>query len=421
MPRAPDNAAERTQRRALAEFREAQGLPTRLDGHRTPVENLTRTRLEDAAEATLAGYTPPADGDDTLPDSAWLARSPQLELIPDTVTRAIHRHVPLADVDMANTRPASARMLESVRRLGILQPVVLIQLRGGGHRIVAGRRRVWAASTLGYEGIAAMVYPVGTPVRLAAAISVTENLQRAPNILSDAGAIRALLNDGYSAARIQEALGLTDATMAVRLRYATTNPALFDAAVRGELNMATLYRCSLYHSQTQRQLVDAFVTGGAPQLRELMQNLQRVEGEANEQIDLVHDGPRGALLQNIERITDSHYRIEGQHFLRATRPADGIIEAEGVHYVSGMVEAVNSNRIRWNGLEYTHRDLRRVSPGEGVALRVTVDSTLVESWESVVAFLNAAENAIPPQVDADADRMLVTIQRARDDAEGLVQ
>jgi len=92
-----------------------------------------------------------------------------------------------------------------------------------------------------------------------------------------------------------------------------------------------------------------------------------------------------------------------------------------VHYVSGMVEAVNSNRIRWNGLEYTHRDLRRVSPGEGVALRVTVDSTLVESWESVVAFLNAAENAIPPQVDADADRMLVTIQRARDDAEGLVQ
>lgn len=96
-------------------------------------------------------------------------------------------------LDMAP--PVTDQMLESVRNMGIFQEPVAIE-EGDTFRVVAGRRRVVAAMENGEKTIRLKVLRSDlTGVDLAKIILI-ENFQRSPNPVSEAKAIKTLIEDG---------------------------------------------------------------------------------------------------------------------------------------------------------------------------------------------------------------------------------
>lgn len=116
------------------------------------------------------------------------------------------------------TTTAPDWLVESMRSIGMLQPVAVVQGTGENYGIAAGRRRVRAARDIGMNPIPALVFPTGTPRHVAAAIALTENNQRRPNPLTDFVAIEAMMRTGVSEREIADQLHLPIGTIRARMR-----------------------------------------------------------------------------------------------------------------------------------------------------------------------------------------------------------
>lgn len=111
-----------------------------------------------------------------------------------------------ADVAVTDIRPnpkqprqvfdedALAELVESIREVGLLQPVVVRPLDGGGYELVMGERRLRATQAAGLATIPAIVRPTQEHDLLRDAL--LENLHRAQlNPLEEAAAYQQLLTD----------------------------------------------------------------------------------------------------------------------------------------------------------------------------------------------------------------------------------
>jgi len=115
---------------------------------------------------------------------------------------------------------AIQELATSMRALGQLQPIIVKQA-GARYRLVAGERRWRAAKMLGWTEIDARVLPEEVPELLAqvAENTMRENLQ--PRELL--AAIDRMTQEGHSATRIAEALGVAARTVK-RYRSLLTDP-----------------------------------------------------------------------------------------------------------------------------------------------------------------------------------------------------
>jgi len=68
----------------------------------------------------------------------------------------------------------------SIRKLGLLEPVVVYLLAGDKFELLTGQRRLLAAKSLGWEEIPAMIMERPPNEAFAKAVSLTENLVRRP-------------------------------------------------------------------------------------------------------------------------------------------------------------------------------------------------------------------------------------------------
>lgn len=120
----------------------------------------------------------------------------QLSFIPE-VEAEFDLHVPLGDItpdEYIIAAPPSRQMIDSIRELGVFQPVVLYVNTSSDpwkYNIEAGRRRVMASRAVGKTDIKAIIYPDEGSVR-ASRIGVAENAVRSANILSDLENIKRL-------------------------------------------------------------------------------------------------------------------------------------------------------------------------------------------------------------------------------------
>lgn len=126
-----------------------------------------------------------------------------------------------AELDVDSIRPnpkqprtvfdadALAELVESIREVGLLQPVVVRPLEGddGGYELVMGERRLRASQAAGLKAIPAIVRPTNEHDLLRDAL--LENLHRAQlNPLEEAAAYQQLLSD----------FGCTQEELAVRIK-----------------------------------------------------------------------------------------------------------------------------------------------------------------------------------------------------------
>jgi ParB family chromosome partitioning protein len=115
-------------------------------------------------------------------------------------------------------REALLSLSESIRRHGILQPPVVRPLGGGHYELIAGERRLRAASLAGLEEIPCLVRE--SKEEESAALAILENLQRKDlDMFEEAAALSALAERyGLTQAEIGAKLSVSQSYVANKLR-----------------------------------------------------------------------------------------------------------------------------------------------------------------------------------------------------------
>ncbi|MDR0898474.1 MAG: ParB/RepB/Spo0J family partition protein [Oscillospiraceae bacterium] len=135
--------------------------------------------------------------------------------------------LPIGDIDPNPNQPrrrfdqaALKELADSIRQVGVLQPILVAET-GGRYRIIAGERRWRAARMAELDTIPAIVRAMDQVARMEAAL--IENLQRENlNPIEEAAAVRALMEEcGLTQEAAAERLGRSRPALANLLRLLT--------------------------------------------------------------------------------------------------------------------------------------------------------------------------------------------------------
>ncbi len=170
----------------------------------------------------------------------------------------VFRVVDPADLTPMDLKPTD-RMIGSVRRYGILTPVLLAErIDDDGviaYAIVDGNRRVSAAVQAGLDRVPAVVLQ-DVDAESAAAMTVVTNALRSRNAVSEWQAVERLGDLGHDAVQIQRITGLTKASLETRLRPSTMHPDLRRAVLDGRIAVTVWERAGRLPPEAQQRLSD---------------------------------------------------------------------------------------------------------------------------------------------------------------------
>jgi ParB family chromosome partitioning protein len=127
-------------------------------------------------------------------------------------------------------------LADSIRAHGVLQPIIVVE-RADGYTIVAGERRLRAASLAGLQTVPAIVRDADEQEQLE--VALVENIQRADlNAIEEARAYQHLIEAfGLTQERVAERVGRSRPAIANALRILGTAPevqaAVSDGAISG--------------------------------------------------------------------------------------------------------------------------------------------------------------------------------------------
>jgi ParB family chromosome partitioning protein len=155
-------------------------------------------------------------------------------------------HVPTSDI-VANPEQPRGRfghqeledLTNSIREHGILQPLTVSVLPGGGYELIAGERRYRAAKMLGLPTVPVMVRPAGRDDKLI--LALIENIQRENlNALEEARAFERLTSEfGLTQETIAQKVGKARSTVANTLRLLDLPAEILEAVGAGVLSAGT--------------------------------------------------------------------------------------------------------------------------------------------------------------------------------------
>jgi ParB family chromosome partitioning protein len=130
-----------------------------------------------------------------------------------------------------------ADLADSIRAQGVLQPIVVRQVSGGGYEIIAGERRWRAAQLAGLHEVPAIVRDVED--RAAIAIALIENIQRENlNPMEEARALERLIREfELTHEQAAEAVGRSRAAVSNLLRLLELDDGVKRMVEQGELEM----------------------------------------------------------------------------------------------------------------------------------------------------------------------------------------
>jgi ParB family chromosome partitioning protein len=130
-----------------------------------------------------------------------------------------------------------AALAESLKRQGVLQPVVVRPAEGGFYELVAGERRWRASKKAGFDRIPAVIRDVDD--RRMLEMALVENLQRRDlNPIEKARAFRQLMQlNSWTQEEVADAVGLGRPTVANFIRLLELPPEIQEAVSRGTITM----------------------------------------------------------------------------------------------------------------------------------------------------------------------------------------
>ncbi len=181
---------------------------------------------------------------------------------------ALHSKEGLLEIDIEAIRPAQhqarqvfdqeklAGLADSIKKHGIIQPVLVRKLPDGRYELIAGERRWRACRSLGYKTIAAFVKDY--PDLEAAAASLIENVQREDlNPLEEASAYRQLIECfALTQEEVAERVGKSRPLIANTLRLLGLPGKIKESIYTGKIS-AGHARALLAISDAQQQITAA--------------------------------------------------------------------------------------------------------------------------------------------------------------------
>ena len=214
-----------------------------------------------------------------------------------SAARADFQYLPLAVLELApenvRTTPAGlladAELKASIAAHGIIESLVVYPAAEGRFAVSAGGRRFEQTKALAAEGVLGPDHPM--PCRIqpdacaAHELSLAENVVRAAMHPADqVVAFRTLADEGESAAAIAARFGVSEHTVAQRLRLGHAAPELLDAYRADEMDLATLMAFTVTTDPARQRAVwdELKVQGYRPSARQVKRLLTegRVPAEA---------------------------------------------------------------------------------------------------------------------------------------------
>ena len=193
----------------------------------------------------------------------------------------VFRVVETAELTPMDLAPTD-RMIASVRRYGVLAPVLLeerVDEDGGvSLAIVDGNRRVNAAQQAGVERIPAIVFSRADPEAMAAMTLIANGL-RSRNPVSEWQATERLGDLGNDAGQIMRLTGLTKASLETRLRPSTMHPDLRRAMLEGRIAVTVWERAGRLPPEAQQRLADLLEARGGLRMADVDAERRAIERE----------------------------------------------------------------------------------------------------------------------------------------------
>ncbi len=189
-----------------------------------------------------------------------------------------------------------AELAESIRRRGVLQPV-LVEEAGGGYQIVAGERRVRAAKLAGLDRVPVLVRSFSPDERLE--VALIENLQREDlTPIEEAKAYRQLMEArDLTQEQVAAKIGKDRTTITNSLRLLKLPQKVQDAVEKGDLSAGHARALLAVTSSADMELLFERVVARGLSVRETEQAAQAL-----------NQGKRGKAKKASGRMRDPNVR-----------------------------------------------------------------------------------------------------------------
>ena len=203
------------------------------------------------------------------------------------------KHIPVHQVQRGKYQPrrdmreeALKDLADSIKKQGVVQPIVVRPVGPDRYEIIAGERRWRAAQMAGLETVPAVVRDV--PDRTAIAIALIENIQRADlNPLEEAEAMQRLISEfEMTHQEAAEAVSRSRAAVTNLLRLLELTREVQDLVRQGALEMG--------HARALLALKGAAQTGAARQVVERGYTVRETELLVRRRLQEQQGAPKGA-------------------------------------------------------------------------------------------------------------------------------
>jgi ParB family chromosome partitioning protein len=232
-------------------------------------------------------------------------------LIPQRSPATASTEIPVSRIARNPYQPRSAHdqdalesLADSIRRHGVLQPIVVIETLDG-YQLVAGERRVRAAELAGLERIPAIVREAADHAQLE--LALVENLQRADlGALDEASAFRRLVDEfGMTQDEVATRMGRSRSAVANTMRLLDLAPEVQAAIADGRITEGHGRALGGLDASAQPQALRAVIDRGLS-VRDTEELVRRLHGStpspsrtaaptADPEMDRLETGLRQAL------------------------------------------------------------------------------------------------------------------------------
>ncbi len=188
-----------------------------------------------------------------------------MSLLPEETPKLIDVRVEVGNLPKTLPGPApSADMIESVKALGVIEPVILSVKQPPqieGVKVEDGRRRILAARAAGLDRIPARLISKAALRR--GVLTLVLNEQRTSNPVAEAEAIRDLFKAGASERDVARDCKLSVGTVRARMRLLNDlAPELLQKLRKGKLSVGVAHKASRLPKKSQEKLVKTFEENG---------------------------------------------------------------------------------------------------------------------------------------------------------------
>lgn len=272
----------------------------------------------------LEAVSLPAHSDEALPAAAPVAA--------DSIAR-----VPVAEIHRSPWQPrqvfdaaALQELTDSIKAHGVIQPLLCRRRAGGGYELIAGERRLRAASDAGLKQLPVIV--VDAIDRDAAEMAIIENIQREDlNVIEEAEGYRSLAEHfGLTQQEVADRVGKARASVANALRLLDLPDEIKQLLGAGMLSTGhAKVLLSLADEQEQVLLARRCVTEGQT-VRALERIIQRRQaGKQAEQVSAdVPESHRRYLLDRLHARFGTQVRLQPSLTYANGKRGKGCIEMD---------------------------------------------------------------------------------------------